>query len=210
MARKPLQSMDTLGDEFHVMVGFCITEWARVDDKIFSVFRHCVGPIKQCAIIYYRVPGLDARVGLTGEIVGSVLPKPARKSGGHLHPLVKEWCAIETEIRELLSVRRRIAHQPVMIQSRIWRSAALNTFAFNEAAFTTPGEIESWFEIYTNQHERLRERESDKQSLTVDHLAAHLAAVNGLLPRMHKFIDKLAAMLAEALPTPDSPQKTGT
>ena len=72
-----------LADEFHMMIGYCVTHWARVDDELFRIFRHCVGPNEQSAIIYYRTPGLDLRFGLTEELVLSLLPKRPAKSGSH-------------------------------------------------------------------------------------------------------------------------------
>jgi len=56
-------------DEFHMWVGYCITAWAEVDDVLFCIFRDCVGPSEQCAIIYYKTPGLEARFSLIDEIV---------------------------------------------------------------------------------------------------------------------------------------------
>lgn len=81
MTEEQSKQRDSQDDQFHKMVGFCITEWAHVDELIFDIFHQCVGPLKQCAIIYYRTPGLEMRLGLTDEIVKAVLPKPARKSG---------------------------------------------------------------------------------------------------------------------------------
>jgi hypothetical protein len=54
-----------LGDEFHMMVGYCIAVWAYVDDALLQVFRECLGPLDQSAAIYFKMPGLDARFSLT-------------------------------------------------------------------------------------------------------------------------------------------------
>jgi hypothetical protein len=43
-------------DEFHMMLGYCIAAWADVDDLLFRIFRECIGPHLQCAIIYYKTP----------------------------------------------------------------------------------------------------------------------------------------------------------
>jgi hypothetical protein len=59
-----------------MMIGYCIAEWAGIDDELFRIFQHCTGAKEQqAAIIYYRTPGLNVRLGLVDEIVRSVLPK---------------------------------------------------------------------------------------------------------------------------------------
>ena len=103
-------------DDFHMMIGYCIAEWAKVDDELFRIFRDGVGPYEQSAIIYYRTPTLNARLGLTDEIVQSVLPKRPKKSGGHYHPSVKAWKVAIEGFCNLLAIRRRIAHQPISIR----------------------------------------------------------------------------------------------
>jgi hypothetical protein len=83
MAREQKKSWQELGDEFYIMIGQCIAAWAQVDDELFRIFRSCLGPYEQSAIIYYRTPGLDARFGLTDEIVRSVLPERPNPALGH-------------------------------------------------------------------------------------------------------------------------------
>jgi len=118
------------------------------------------------------LPGLDVRLGLTDEILKSVLPKPERKSGGHPHPNVIRWDSIRKEISQLLSVRRRIAHQP--INASVWEF----TLADN-----TPQIQVSGFEIYASVHERLRKSGSiypddyDVPPLTDTDLVAHLVSL---------------------------------
>src|SRR5580704_14046716 len=117
----PPKGWQELGEEFYMMMGQCIAAWAEVDDELFRIFRDCVGPYEQSAIIYYRTPGLDIRFGLTDEIVRSVLPKKPRRSGSHHHPNVKVWRAAQGDYQDLLAVRRRIAHHPIRHrQSRPW------------------------------------------------------------------------------------------
>jgi hypothetical protein len=68
-------------DEFHMMVGYCIAEWARVEDALFRIFQACLSiKAEQCAILYYRTPSLDTRLVLVDEIVKSVLPKKPKPS----------------------------------------------------------------------------------------------------------------------------------
>src|SRR5271163_2220003 len=141
--RAPSKSWQELGDEFHLMVGYCIAAWARIDDELFRIFRACVGPYKQSAIIYYRTPGLDMRLGLTDELVLSVLPKKDRKSGGHDHPSVKAWKAAKSGFSDLLAIRRRIAHHPAEVKTA--------PYGRDHRLGWDPSPAVS-FEIYASQH----------------------------------------------------------
>lgn len=163
-----------VSERFFSLVGYCITEWARVDDELFRIFQHCVGNPKQCAIIFYRTPGIDIRIALTDEIVRSVLPLKDRKSGGHDHPSVKAWSEAIRGYKPLLSVRRRIAHQP--------------------ADFRIPGLIEGQdlddnavpiFEIYTGKNERLRK--NDDQPLKHAELFKHFMETKRFARRLAEF-----------------------
>jgi hypothetical protein len=183
-----------LGDEFHMMVGYCVAEWAGVDDELFRIFRECVGPHEQSAIIYYRTPGLDVRFGLTDEIVRSVLPKRPKKSGSHDHPSVRAWVAAKGDYPNLLGMRRRIAHHPIMIRQE--------PFRVGMAAGESPP---SWFEIYVSQHEGLRKKSSNLPALRIDDLKTHLIAVNQLKGRLHRFFydvltKRAAVSLLQTLP----------
>ena len=61
---------DEIRDEFHMMIGYCIAEWAGIDDELFRIFQQCTGAKeKQAAIVYYRTPALNVRLGLVDEIV---------------------------------------------------------------------------------------------------------------------------------------------
>jgi hypothetical protein len=132
-----------MGDQFLRMVGLCILEWAKVDDALFEIFRRCVGPYEQSAIIYYRADGLNYRFDLTDELVRSVLPKRVRKSGGHDHQSVKAWEAAKLDYHGLLGIRRRIAHHPLVVRSvptgRGWNTTAHNTLALQGYHFLTHG-----------------------------------------------------------------------
>jgi hypothetical protein len=46
------------------------------------------------------------------ELVYSALPKRPDREGAHDHPDLKQWKAIHTNVKQLLSVRSRIAHHP--------------------------------------------------------------------------------------------------
>jgi hypothetical protein len=120
MMTNPQNELQEWADEFHMMMGYCIAEWATVDEELFLIFRDCLGPYEQSAIIYFRTPGLNVRLGLTDELVLSVLPEKERKSGGHDHPSVKAWQEAIKGFDTLLAVRRRIAHQPIAPRQISW------------------------------------------------------------------------------------------
>jgi hypothetical protein len=88
----PTKLGQTPGDEFLLMVGSCITEWANVENVLFNICWRSIGcAVERAAIIYYRSPSIDTRLNLTDELVRSVLPKPQRRSGGHPHADAKLW-----------------------------------------------------------------------------------------------------------------------
>jgi hypothetical protein len=54
MTSKSAKTEREAADEFYMMVGYCIAEWARVDDQLFRIFQACLGATaEQCAIIAY-------------------------------------------------------------------------------------------------------------------------------------------------------------
>jgi hypothetical protein len=98
-------------DEFFKWIGICITEWARVEDQLYLICHKCLRTTYDLtSVVYYRIPQLDARLGLVDELVRATLPKRKRQNGGHDHPDLKQWGSIRKEIETLLHIRRRIAH----------------------------------------------------------------------------------------------------
>jgi hypothetical protein len=163
-------------------MGECVSAWAWVDETLFKIFKACVGPPAQCAIIYYRTPGLDVRLGLTNEIVKSVLPKPKVKNGGHPHSSVKTWDALRKEMVSLLHTRRRVAHHPVHIT--IWGSEDENGKVSDVSLELTS------FEIFVSSHEQSRDDEKVFQPLTMTDLKNHATAVQQLSENMELFMSR--------------------
>jgi hypothetical protein len=194
-------------DEFYCMIGQCIAEWAKVDNELFGVFKYCVGPYDQCAIIYYRIPGLDARFGLTDEIVQSVFPKT--EGGKQPHPGLKAWTKAIKGYKELLSVRRRIAHHPVDMKMALhWKPSSTNqTIDYTQLNALAFPPARSWFEIYVSQHEGIRNKESDRKPLVLKDLKTHLLEVNSLSARImifyHETLTKHRKQLPHPVPLPE-------
>jgi hypothetical protein len=179
MKSRRAMSLGETADEFHMLIGYCIATWAQADDELFRIFQNCLAaPLEQSAIVYYRAPGLDVRLGITDELVKSRLPKPARKSGGHPHRSVRSWTEVTGQFRTLLSTRRRIAHQPT--------GPRFESFRVGESHVGEPPP--SWFEIYVGEYERLRSGE--KPPLKVQDLSEHLKAVIYLRDALRTFFYK--------------------
>ena len=167
-------------DRFYMMMGRCIAEWARVDDELYRIFEQCLGPPKQSAILYFKMPGLEVRMTTTREIVLSVLPEREKKDGGHDHPSVKSWKAIEKRFKKLLPVRRRIAHLPVG-QGRVPRYFAARYFRATSLSKAGPHTIEA------SANEKLRGRDTDNKQLTLDDLTEHLSSLGRLIGSLQTF-----------------------
>jgi hypothetical protein len=176
------QKLDPATD-FMVMHAFCVTYWARVDETLFRIFHHCIGPYEQSVILYYRIDSLSVRLDTTNEIVRSVLPKPARKSGDHDHPSVKAWKDAQKGFHDLLGVRRRLAHQQL--------SPRIDYAAIEKAA--VEGGLSPFYhlEIHTSRHEGIRSRSADEQPLTIKDLQSHAVDLARLRQRLTEFYDNV-------------------
>jgi hypothetical protein len=185
-------TLQKAADDFHMMIGYCIAEWAKVEDELFRIFHAALQcPKEQAAIVYYRTPQLEARITLTNEIVHTILPKHI--SGAHPHDDLKFWDDIvKKKIHDLLSTRRRIAHHPVEIQ---------------RVAIPDMDESpESWFEIYESQNEQLRGRSADKSPLLIDDLRAHLILTRGASAVLYRFYYERLIHHVAALPLQSPPR----
>lgn len=191
MTESQPETWQRLGDEFHMAMGYCIAAWAQVDDELFRIFCDCIGPYDQSAIIYYRTPGLEVRLNLTEEIVRTtLLPSWARP--GNADPRMKAWKPIAKDFRDLLAVRRRIAHHPVA--GRVENGVP-----------TADTAAPSWFEIYVGAHERLRDSAAKLPALRADDLRKHLIAVFQLRDHLRAFFHDVLTKPQKESPPPSSP-----
>jgi hypothetical protein len=187
MTRQGGKTEQKAADEFHMMVGYCIADWARIEDELFRIFQACLrASAEQCAIIYYRMPGLDIRLGLVDEIVKSILPKKPKRSGSHEHQDVKRWNRVFTDCKNLLSVRRRIAHHPVRAQYKmkpVW--GPIPWFLSQDAG--APQMAQASFEIYVSQNEQSRGKDDGPSPLTITDLQQHLKATAKLYSELNAY-----------------------
>jgi hypothetical protein len=184
--------------EFYALVGLCIKEWAKVEDQLFHL---CTFALKaapqQAAIVYFRTPAIDSRLKLTNELVLSILPKRAKKDGGHDHKDVVIWKKLVGDINDLLPIRNLIAHGPVVhhIHTNVLSSDDEQNGRILSSTMTV--------EIATSPHERLRERQGS-HSVRDQHLPTHLKEIVAVWNRLRAFY----AQLTEALPAEPVPHKS--
>lgn len=82
-------------DEFHAWVGYCITAWAGIDQRLFEIFWQILACSKNHAsVIYYRINSMDTRLNLVDELVETTFPK--RKSGEHKPDDLIAWNKLKT------------------------------------------------------------------------------------------------------------------
>ena len=138
--------------------------------------------LKLSAIVFYRTPTLDARISLTDEIVTAIMPQPAKKNGGHSHPLLVEWQKIILSIRELLPVRNSIAHNEVI--------SVIDTTKHERPE-------EPFIQIVPSVGEFLRGRTKKTLRLHAPDLTNHKIGVDVLHIRVLKFRKELKELLEE-------------
>src|SRR5262245_45705800 len=178
-------------DEFYREMGYCVGAWAAVDEALFGIFQRCVGPWHQCAIIYYRTPGLDVRHNLVDEIVRFILPKP--EGNAHPHDDVRAWAAATKGLKDLLGTRRRIVHQQV----------GVTFYADNEAERPNYNPV---MEVFASHIERLRGKDDGGRGIDMNGLMKHQMDVQQLFERLtafrHDVLEKYAARLPPLFPPP--------
>jgi hypothetical protein len=190
----PSKTVQDLADEFHSLIGYCIAEWAKVDEELFRICWVCLGSYRErAALIYYRTPTLDARLTLVDQLTSLVLP-PKERAGAHDHPDVILWRDIAGNFRELLHPRRRIAHQPVRGGTEYFRAG--QSQAGSPLSFFLP------FGIYVSEAEQLRHK-AQEPPLTKKNLQQHLRSLTALTSRLHDFCFDNILMHASASLPPD-------
>jgi hypothetical protein len=188
MVRVTNKGYDETRNEFHMMIGYCIAEWAGIDDELFRIFQHCTGAKeKQAAVVFYRLPGLNVRLGLVDEIVKSVLPQT--QPGKQKDPQLKRWSGINKACEKLFETRRRIAHQPVRAQETLVPMQRLQYPHYLYLDQTTNMMSQASFEIYTTEVENMRGK--DTTPLTLEDLQNHQKRTSEVRSQMNVFFEEI-------------------
>jgi hypothetical protein len=176
-----------LRDEFHMAIGYCIAQWATLEDQLFRICRDCLGPYEQTAIIYYKTPTLSSRIDLADELFKSVsyVYKPSH---------IKTWKKLLKDMRDLVPIRNRIAHDPVSEQEDFFRAG--------DPVGTPLYQIRH--QIRTSEHELLRGKVSEPKPLFIDDLHFHYIETEKLRDRLRDFLVNVLPKHASAPPPPES------
>jgi hypothetical protein len=195
MVEPQSKTLQEIGDEFHLMIGECITQWASVEEELFQICRTCLGcSLERAAIVYYRTPTIASRLDLINELLTTVLPQRKPRSAEHIipDPDTKLWNQISKDLGDLLKTRNRLAHHPVTV-----RPSLLNKRCGRAASSATRIVICG----LCQPTERTRKKSSDLKPLLLNDLKKHLASASIIHSRLHRFFyEELQRHL------PESPQ----
>jgi len=195
-------TVETRRKEFYQLIGQCIKEWAKVEEKLFELCVFALkAPRKQTAIVYYKSPTLDTRLNLVDDLVRAILPQRERKDGGHDHPHVIAWTKLHKAIKDVLPERNLLAHAPVKEVEAVQTRMPLT----GPDPFVT---LASWLEIVMSEGEKLRGR-GEKKPIRTNDLTEHLAAVQFLSSRIAVFHGTIAAEPPGEPPPRKSPRTSG-
>ncbi len=177
---KPKTEIQKRGEEFMLMVGSCVTEWATIDSELFHICWECLDCSKeQAAIVYFRTPTIEARRTLANDLLLTVLPKKERLNGGKDHADVVKWSEIMRDLGNLLRIRNRIAHQPVSHKIEYARAGIMRV---GDPLWV------SWFESHVSEHERPKARQAgENRPLKLSDLEDHLMAIEKLSGELFQF-----------------------
>lgn len=106
-------SLPTAEDEarFYAAVGRAVTDWAKVEKELFEISATVLGcSERHASVVFYRTPTIDSRLTLTGDLLEAAFP---HKSGDGLHPIIKAWRLLQSDIKDGLPIRNALAHHPV-------------------------------------------------------------------------------------------------
>jgi hypothetical protein len=130
----------------------------------------------RAAIVFYRTPTIDSRVTLTSDLVESLWPR--RKSGEHPSDLEKDWKGLQSDIKDHLPTRNRLAHDPASL-----------VFDFYEAANAPEYKIEVRQASYMSETQRLRKPYQPLNAIGIEEIEAHMKIVSSLINRLRNFRD---------------------
>jgi hypothetical protein len=158
-------------------LGYCIADWARVEELIFLIFRAAVQTPKETAeLLYYRNKTLSGRLSLTNEVVRAAIV--SNQVG------VKSWTQIEREIESLLATRNRLAHHPVALRDER-HSINEDSSGFSELIGV------AWAESFVPEGERSSRKKKHPDVLKIGDLKLHHSETEFVRLRLYNFLNEM-------------------
>jgi hypothetical protein len=98
--------------EFYEAVGRAITNWANLEDVLFSITHEILNCTEeQAAIVFYQHNTLTGRLTLTHNLVRSHFPEKEDDAQPDIR--LTQWSDLYAKVRNLISFRNDLAHHSV-------------------------------------------------------------------------------------------------
>jgi hypothetical protein len=186
---------DARSDELHKWIGYSITAWAKVEERLFELCWRSLGSSKErAAIVYFKTPSLAGRISLVDELIKTVLPKPERKDGAHHHQDVITWTNLRKKIEPEFATRRRIAHHPAGYRKVIAEIRPSDEppgeLAAGVVHMKVAHEVGEFYrpEIYMSENEILRGKGVIDDPLFIGAVQSYSERINSLADELQHFL----------------------
>ena len=163
-------------NEFFMLVGRAVTEWAEVEDHLFHITHSILHTSRElAAIVFYRTPNIDARLTLTNDLMTTLCPPI--ESGDHKPQWLITWEKLQRDIKGELPTRNQLAHHPYSPFVDVLQSEDGEDY---EIATIRPG-------IVMSPAEMLRKHRASLPLLDKKDVQTHLATVKKFVNRLQMF-----------------------
>jgi hypothetical protein len=171
-----MTSVDPERDAHLLEIGRAITEWAAIQDQLYSIVLTVLrcAP-RHAAIVFFRTPSIESRITLTDDLLKTVFPQTSEKPGSKPHPGYVVWMNIQADLRDETPIRNSLAHHPVDLVIDVWEHKTTGELSFSG---TRPATMMSLSETL---------RKGSRQPLTIEDIEAHIARVSAFAPRLLEF-----------------------
>ena len=164
-------------DQFYAALGRAITDWANLEAELFEITASILGCARErAAVVFYRTPTIDSRLTLTSDLIKSLLPR--HLPGKHPPPLAKEWKVLQSDIKDNLPIRNRLAHDPAAPVVNVYKSIDGKVLKkrIRQAS-------------YMSETQRLRNPDQPLNALGIEDIRAHITVVSSLINCLRNFRD---------------------
>jgi hypothetical protein len=185
-------------------VGFCITAWAKIEEKLCEICQEVLGTSRlNTAIVYFKTASISYRIQLVDELVRAALPKPSGRGKKTIPPALQTWINITQKFNRLLPIRSRIAHHPVQVKYKVMNKDGSpnidppgTPLRFEDALFVPS------FEMFMSFDEQLRGRHPKAKPLNTDDLSIHAVEVTLIASELERFRLRTLPTYVEKHPEP--------